>query len=106
MDGVIVDRDEPIGFEEIEEFIEEVIWIVVKELKKVMNVIVIEEAWAAMMTCWLEFDITCGVPQLDDTVPGAFRDVAAAENVVEVKHTIFEEIDRCDFDVAADRAVH
>jgi hypothetical protein len=64
MDDGIVDRDESVCFEEVEEFVKEVIGVLVDELKEILCVIVVEMSKAASESLLLTHNIAGFAPEL------------------------------------------
>ena len=80
VDGRVVYRKETIGFEEVQQFVEEVVGILSNKELEIMNVIVVEELDTLKALAFRK-DIAGFPPQLEDAIPRARGDAAALQDV-------------------------
>ena len=69
-DCLEMDRDESVGVEEGDKFIQEVVRIALNELEEIIKVLVIKLMSVTTDPCWVVDDITCLLPELQDAKPG------------------------------------
>jgi len=102
----VVNRDEAIGLEKIEEFVEKVIRIVADKLEEVLDVVTIEATDTTTSLGYIIDNIAGRTPQAKDAKESSTRDTAAQKNVMDGEETALKQPDGCDLEVAADRTVH
>jgi hypothetical protein len=108
VDGSEVDRNESVGLEEIEKFVEKEVRISLHKLQQILHVVTFEAARVPddQAGCLVGNHVAGRPPELEHAVERAFGHVAAKEDVVEWDKIAFEESDCCDFDIAADGTIH
>jgi hypothetical protein len=95
-----VNRNETIGFEEIEELVKEVIQIVANEAEEVMDVVMIESLDTTALLGYVVDNVASHTPQAQNAEESSSREAAAQKNVVDGEETALEQLDRCDLEVA------
>jgi hypothetical protein len=101
-----VNGNETIGFEEIEELVKEVIWVVANEPEEVLDVIMIETSDTTSSFGYIVDNVAGRTPQVQDAIKGSPREITAQKNVVDGEETALEQPDGCDLEVAAYGMVH
>ena len=78
-----MDRDESVGVEEGDKFIQEVVRIASNELEEIIKVLAIKLTSATTDPCWVVDDITCLLPELQDVKPDPLRDATAVKDFLQ-----------------------
>ena len=71
MDSGVVDRNKSICLEEVENFIKEVVGIIMYKYEKVMDIIVIENSRSAKVSFLRLHNVSSVSPERQDSVKGA-----------------------------------
>ena len=100
-----MDRDEAVGFQKTQEFIQEVVRIIVNQLKQIVDVFSVQSSYTSSQALGFQDNIASFAPELQYMIPGAMREPTAIENIVEFEQSTFVEPDGGNFDIAADLAV-
>ena len=106
VDGGIVYRYKAVGLEEIQQFVEKIVGILLNEKLEVMNIVVIEMSEVRSKALVFGEDIASVPPQLQDPIPSAPGEAAALKDIGEAKELSFVQANSGDLDIARDSAWH
>jgi len=82
-DRLEMDRDESVGVEKGDKFIQEVVRIAANKLKEIIKVLTIKLTSTSTDPCWVIDDITCLPPELQDAKPGPLGDATAVKDLLQ-----------------------
>jgi hypothetical protein len=87
----VVDGDKTVVLKEIEKLIEKPVWSVVDEADEMIDVIVMQESWAAS-TVLRPHDVAGGAPQTKDTKECTVREPNTCKDLFDREVTLLVQI--------------
>ena len=103
-----VNRKKAVGLEEIQQFMEIIVKILLIEKLEVMNVVVVKKLEVASKALCIRENIASVLPQLQDLIPCALGEAAALKDIREVKELSFKFVqsDGGNLDIVRESAGH
>ena len=89
VDGCVMDGNEAVGCQEIQKLVQEVVWVVMNELKEIVKIFMIKMADTASDALLFKYNVARFLPEPPDLEPGMMRKATAIKDVLEVKQFTF-----------------